>query len=675
MSDDRYAAFLRCSNEELQNPELSLDRQLRNCETAAARWGGQVVAVYYEVETGTARYEARGVTSALALSAIPIPRAGGLHDLVDDAHRTPRPFDRVVCESINRLTRSSLVAFQLEDEFRQVGVGLHCADEPFEESFGSVVLRHLNIGIAVGYHRDLMAKSRQGFEAATRQGWHVGGIACYGYRLVPHEHPNPNKARRGLARHTLGLDPVRAPVVRRIYDEYLHGTRGITQVRDLLNSDPERFPPPVSPDPARALGVWSRTSVWEILRNPKYTGYQVWNRRARKQGGKPNPPDQWVWSEEPCHPPIVSKDEYQQVQAKAASNARSRRGDGRGRPVRKKTEYLFRGRLVCGGCGLRMWGSRPTHTYYRCIVAHQRGANIPPGHPATVNLSERVLTEATTSFLAQAVYGPDRLAYWTRVLDAAGHPDPTAPTRQRITEIQRTIADLERRLRNQVLALDDDEIPPAARRQIGSRIAELERAISDHQASLAKLHNELDAAPPDAGMVADLLDQLPLFGQRLAELSHAELRRLFDSLDLTVTYDPNRHTARVNITLARDGGPLRGSGPCPAGGTPRFLPDCYHAERWFGRRGRARLGRLEGDVVVGGEQAHGCVQIPGRDGATEGVQGVQDLRLDRSARAHGASKVRDGEPAAGCAGDVPGHTRVIAPADEPWGSMVAAPGA
>ena len=34
MSDDRWAAFLRCSNEELQNPELSLDRQLRNCQAA-----------------------------------------------------------------------------------------------------------------------------------------------------------------------------------------------------------------------------------------------------------------------------------------------------------------------------------------------------------------------------------------------------------------------------------------------------------------------------------------------------------------------------------------------------------------------------------------------------------------------------------------------------------------
>ncbi|HZC99172.1 MAG TPA: recombinase family protein [Actinomycetes bacterium] len=193
---ERWAAFFRCSNEELQNPELSLDRQLHNCQRAVERWGGRIVAYYYEIETGTSRFEDRGVTSALALSSIRIPRAGGLHDLVSDASR-PRSFDRVMCESINRISRNSLVLFQLEDELKAAGVSLHCADEPFEESFGSIVLRHLNIGIAVGYHRDLMHKSRQGFESATRQGWHTGGIACYGYRLVPHEHPNPNKARQG----------------------------------------------------------------------------------------------------------------------------------------------------------------------------------------------------------------------------------------------------------------------------------------------------------------------------------------------------------------------------------------------------------------------------------------------------------------------------------------------
>jgi site-specific DNA recombinase len=199
------------------------------------------------------------------------------------------------------------------------------------------------------------SKSRQGFETATRQGWHTGGIACYGYRFVAHDHPNPNKARQGRVRHTLDLDPVRAPVVRRIFDEYLYGTRGLTEIRDLLNSDPQRFPPPNTADPTRALGAWSRSSVWEILRNPKYTGYQVWNRRARKdkhRRNRPNPPEAWVWSQQLCHPPIISRQEYDQVRVKAASNARSRRGGTGQPPATARAEYLFRGGccVATAGC-------------------------------------------------------------------------------------------------------------------------------------------------------------------------------------------------------------------------------------------------------------------------------------------------------------------------------------
>jgi hypothetical protein len=82
-------------------------------------------------------------------------------------------------------------------------------------------------------------------------------------------------------------------VVRRIFDEYLQGPRGLTEIRDLLNSDPERFPPPNTADPARSLGAWSRSSV-QILRNPKYTGYQVWNRRARKDKRRRNRPTRGV---------------------------------------------------------------------------------------------------------------------------------------------------------------------------------------------------------------------------------------------------------------------------------------------------------------------------------------------------------------------------------------------
>jgi hypothetical protein len=33
----------------------------------------------------------------------------------------------------------------------------------------------------------------------------------------------------------------------------------------------------------------------------------VWNRRATKKGGKINPPEMWVWSEQPTHEPVVTR--------------------------------------------------------------------------------------------------------------------------------------------------------------------------------------------------------------------------------------------------------------------------------------------------------------------------------------------------------------------------------
>jgi len=181
------------------------------------------------------------------------------------------------------------------------------------------VLRHVNIGIARGYHHELMVKSRQGLETSTRQGWHTGGVALYGYQFVTHDHPNPHKAARGQAKRTLELDPVRAPVVRALYELYLAGGVGITQIRDQLNAEPDRYPSPIPVDPARSVGTWSRSSVWEVLRNPKYTGFQVWNRRARKKGSnRLNPAESWIWSDEPAHPAMVSREEYQRVQDRAA---------------------------------------------------------------------------------------------------------------------------------------------------------------------------------------------------------------------------------------------------------------------------------------------------------------------------------------------------------------------
>ena len=76
----------------------------------------------------------------------------------------------------------------------------------------------------------------------------------------------------------------------------------------------------------------------------------------------------WIWSEEPAHPAIVSREEYDAVQVRATENVRSRKAKSatEARPI-ARTNYLYRGILHCGICGLRMWGNRrPSSTYYSC---------------------------------------------------------------------------------------------------------------------------------------------------------------------------------------------------------------------------------------------------------------------------------------------------------------------
>ena len=56
----RYAWYGRVSTEDEQDPTLSFPRQLQNAERQVAEAGGRIVAHYYDIESGTGSYAARG---------------------------------------------------------------------------------------------------------------------------------------------------------------------------------------------------------------------------------------------------------------------------------------------------------------------------------------------------------------------------------------------------------------------------------------------------------------------------------------------------------------------------------------------------------------------------------------------------------------------------------------
>ena len=94
-----------------------------------------------------------------------------------------------------------------------------------------------------------------------------------------------------------------------------------------------------------------------MLRNPKYTGYQVF---GRTQHGKPVPPGQWHWSPAPTHPAIVDRATWDDAQEVGAEHATSW-GDTRSRTPPPG------GPICCGpGSGARSasgaWSAAPKPT-------------------------------------------------------------------------------------------------------------------------------------------------------------------------------------------------------------------------------------------------------------------------------------------------------------------------
>jgi site-specific DNA recombinase len=84
---------------------------------------------------------------------------------------------------------------------------------------------------------------------AQQEGRFLGGRPPYGYVLGDAgAHPNPSKAADGIRLHQLEVDPTAAPVVERIFSQYIAG-RGYFAIAQGLTAD--GIPSPSAHDPAR----------------------------------------------------------------------------------------------------------------------------------------------------------------------------------------------------------------------------------------------------------------------------------------------------------------------------------------------------------------------------------------------------------------------------------------
>lgn len=295
----RLFAYIRVSDPK-QGKGVSLDEQRSIIAAYAVRIGAEIVEWF--VETRTAAKTGRPVFERM----VRLVRA--------------KTADGFIVHKLDRSTRNYYDWAEINDLLDN-GLDVHVASEHVElRSNGSRLAADMEVLVAVHYIRNLRQEALKGIHGRLQQGI-LPNAAPIGY------------LNRG-AGNPKEIDPIRGPLVRRLFELY---STGAYTLRELT---PE----------AEQIGLRSRTSrplclqqINNLLRNPFYTGV-IRSARYGLFGGR--------------HEPLVTVALFERVQSVLS-----------GRFVRhtRRFTFLFRRFIRCETCGRSLSGSeRKGHVYYRC---------------------------------------------------------------------------------------------------------------------------------------------------------------------------------------------------------------------------------------------------------------------------------------------------------------------
>ena len=544
----RFAFKGRVSTEDNQDPEASRNWQLSRSRALIEPAGGIIVAEYFDI--GQSR-------------SLPWMRRPQAAQLLADLANPDRGFDAVVIGEPQRAFYGNQYSLTMP-VFTHYGVELWVPEvggpiDPDSEAHDLIM--SVFGGMSKGERTRIKLRVRAAMSAqAAIEGRFLGGRPPYGYRIADAgPHPNPAKAADGKRLHKLEPDPETAWVVRRIFREYLAG-RGLFAIAEGLTRD--RVPSPSQHDPARNTHRtgegWAKSAVRAILRNPRYTGRQVWNKQRKDEilldvndvarGYETrlrwNDTGQWIWSDTIAQEPLVSAEDFEAAQAIMAGAGRARQASHETRE-RVRNPYALRGRLYCGFCERRMQGQY-NHgvAYYRCRYPKEYALASHVRHPGNVYLREADVLPAIDRWLT-VIFAPRRLTRTIAEMQAAqatpATPEPAAPAR----DTQATLAGCDARLARYQATLDAGGDPQT--------IAEWTRQVKAERAAALARDATQTLRNPSRRLTDDdiraLITALGNLRDVIRDARPAEKAAIYDQLDLKVTFKPGEAKIRAEVTI------------------------------------------------------------------------------------------------------------------------------
>ncbi|MDR1704676.1 MAG: recombinase family protein [Clostridiales bacterium] len=208
------------------------------------------------------------------------------------------------------------------------------------------------------YCKDLSRKVKSGFRTKWESGKFLASYEVFGYRKSDND------------KYKLAVDETTAPVVRRIFDMALGGSKP-SQIAAALNADGVPTPLETLSEKrnvrswSKLRPIWTGIEITRILRDLRYTGamtngmYAVDTVGSRQARIKPQ--SEWYITPD-THEPLVTIDEFERAQ----SCVRAIKSKGAKYGPRTPSPHSLPVPVRCGGCGHAMAKNNAKVMAYYC---------------------------------------------------------------------------------------------------------------------------------------------------------------------------------------------------------------------------------------------------------------------------------------------------------------------
>lgn len=450
----------------------SIDEQVRACK-------------YYAQHTG--QYEIIGIYKDEALSGYRnIHKRDGFTRLIADAEA--HKFEAVIVYELSRFARNASDTIVYTDKLKQLGIEFVSVRERLDETPEGRMMMLVITGVNEYFSANLAIEVMRGLKENAYKAKTTGGKPPLGYDLDADGH--------------YIINPTEAEAVRLIFDMYLDGY-GYTRIVDEVNSRGYR---------TKRGGQFLRNSMYDLLRNEKYTGTFVYNKSITAKNGKQNrhkyKSDEDIIRVENAFPAIVTKEEYQKVLRKMEQN--KHKAGGRNAATH---DYLLSGKVYCGHCGKSMYGeTRPRrgvdYSYYVC---NGHRAKICSKHSVRCDkLEKEVIRQLNERYFSLEV--EERVV--AKILEA----NKKGIDEAKITQLRGQSAELKRQIDNLVSAVAK-----------GLDFAEVHEKISDltkQKQALDRRIVDMEAAAYNVGYTAQQIRKVFEDNTDLTKLPRERLKQL-----------------------------------------------------------------------------------------------------------------------------------------------------